>query len=273
MIALMLTVELLSFAPQSARTDDLFRALQQAASRSDVTVRQTAAYRGGADVLMLWGPGAPNRWPAMQQQIAAGGHVLAWDLAYWDRDRKVRVSIDAAHPQRWVMRRDFPAARLESDRVTVQDRWNPAGPVILAGLGRKARIQYGETAVAAWEAEMMAAAAHRGRQVLYRRKQADAPVPGGARLASDGPIDQVLAGASLLITWHSNVAVDAIRLGVPVICRDGAAAAVCPSTFQQDDPAPLAPAVSDRFLRNLAWFQWAPTEAKACWAWVREVLA
>lgn len=270
----MLTVELLTFAPQSVRTEHLYRELQKATSRTHVTMRQTTAYRGGSDVLMLWGPGAPNRWPAMQAQIAAGGHVLAWDLAYWDRDRKLRVSIDAAHPQRWVMQKDFPAGRLEADRIPVANRWNPTGPVVVAGLGRKARVQYGEATVAQWEAEMIAAAQRRwNRPVQYRRKQQDAPVPAGGVLASDGPIEQVLAGASLVVTWHSNVAVDAIRLGIPVICKDGAAAAVCPSSFGVEDPAPLAPAIRDRFLRNLAWFQWAPDEASACWRWVREVLA
>ena len=43
-------------------------------------------------------------------------------------------------------------------------------------------------------------------------------------------IDQALTGCSLVVTWHSNVAVDAIRMGIPVVCRDGAAAAVCPSS-------------------------------------------
>jgi hypothetical protein len=60
-------------------------------------------------------------------------------------------------------------------------------------------------------------------------------------LTTDQPIEHVLAGASLVVTWHSNVAVDAIRLGIPVICREGAAAAVCPSELGADDPRPLDP--------------------------------
>ena len=51
------------------------------------------------------------------------------------------------------------------------------------------------------------------------------------------------------------------------------AAAVCPSTWTDEDPQPLPVAVRDRFLANLAWFQWAPNEAAACWAWLRELLS
>jgi hypothetical protein len=87
------------------------------------------------------------------------------------------------------------------------------------------------------------------------------------------PIDQALAGASLVVTWHSNVAVDAIRLGLPVICRDGAAAAVCPSDFRTTDPQPLPASVRDRFLANLAWFQWSNSEAAAFWPWAQEMLS
>lgn len=266
----MRSVEILSFNPQSTRGTTTLQALRAAIPHAT----PTTTYQGKSDLLILWGPGDPARWPAMDTQVAKGGHVLATDLAYWDRFRKFRISIDAPHPQRWVLRKDWPASRLTADGIVPQSRWNPTGPIIMAGIGRKARAQYGH-AVEQWEQQMMATAAQRWpqRSILYRRKQADAPVPAGARLASDHPIEQVLDGASLVITWHSNVAVDAIRMGIPVICKDGAAAAVCASTFSVDDPIPLAPAIRARFLANLAWFQWAPQEATACWTWVQELLA
>jgi hypothetical protein len=273
-IAFMLTIELLSFATLSQRALAVYRALQATVPAS-VRLRTTTRYQGGADVLAVWGPGGPDRFAPMAAQLAAGGHVLALDLPYWQRETKFRVSIDAAHPQRWVMRRDWPASRLAADKVPVANRWNPKGPVIVAGIGRKARVQYGH-AVEDWEADVLTAAARRwpDRAVLYRQKQPDAPVPHGARLVSTArPIEEVLAGASLVMTWHSNVAVDAIRLGIPVICQDGAAAAVCARGFEVDDPQPLPESIRDRFLQNLAWFQWAPTEAAAWWRWMPEVLS
>lgn len=261
------TVESLRLQPSSHRSDLALSALTQAAtSRPELSVRSSDRYQGGADWLLLWGPGNPTRFDIMARQIAAGGHVIALDLAYWDRDRKIRVSIDAPHPQAWVMRRDWPATRFTADRVPVADLWKPDGPVVIAGLGDKARVQYGADVVDRWEAAMARACAARwpSRKVLYRTKRGNVQ-----------PIETVLRGASLVITWHSNVAVDAIRLGIPVICRDGAAAAVCPSTWPDDGmPQPLDLHTRMQFLHNLAWFQWDPkTEAQECWAFLRELLA
>jgi len=271
-VALATTVELLRFTPQSHRTDALLTTLARSAAPAGVTLVSTQAYHGGADWLVLWGPGAPDRVAPMRQQLEAGGRVLCFDLAYWDRDRKVRVSIDAPHPQAWVMRKDWPASRLTADRIALGNVWRPDGPVVMAGIGDKARVQYG-SAVSAWETEMIAACRARGRVVHYRPKRV-ASVPWDTVPATSGPIERALHHASLVITWHSNVAIDAIRLGIPVICRDGAAAAVCASAFPAvGDPQPLPPDVRDRFLANVAWFQWAPRESLALWAWLRELLA
>lgn len=264
MAALVLTVELLQLQPQSHRATVALEALRRAAPAAHVQVTPTTSYRGGSDLLLLWGPGAPNRFEPMRQHVAGGGHVIALDLSYWQRDHKVRVSIDTAHPQAWVMRREWPSSRVRSDRIVVENRWNPDGPVILANIGEKALVQYG-AAVATWEARLTQACRARGCVVVDRPKR-----------GSIVPIDRALKGASLLVTWHSNAAVDAIRLGIPVICQDGAAAAVCPSELPAfDQPQPLAQALRDRFLANLSWFQWGttPAEALGCWRWLRELLA
>ena len=119
---------------------------------------------------------------------------------------------------------------------------------------------------------MIARAQADGRRVLYRPKKADGRVPSGVPVSAGGHIDMALRGASAVVTWHSNVAVDAIRMGIPAICRDGAAASVCGSEWRPD-LAPLDEATRRQFLANLAWFQWLPNEAKACWRWLLEVLA
>ncbi len=250
----------------------MFSALRTMAALSGMAVVETSAYRGTSQWLMLWGPGAPDRVGPMRRHLESGGHVIAWDGAYWQRNKKLRVSIDAAHPQSWVMRRDWPADRFEADGVRVTNAWDPRGPVVIAGLGRKALTQYGESAVLAWEGAMARECRARGWDVRYRRKRIGMPTLPGIPLASDQPIEQALDGASLVITWHSNVAVDAIRMGLPVVCRDGAAAAVCPSEIPSEIE-PLAESMRDRFLANLAWFQWAPSEAAQCWAFLAELLS
>lgn len=270
-----IAVEMVTFAPESRRATDLFAALRAGARGVGVEVTATTTYRGVSPWMLVWGPGHPARAAVIAQHVAAGGHALCWDLAYWHRDTKARVSIDAAHPSAWVMRTAMPASRFAADRVPVASTWNPKGAVIVAGLGDKARVQYGAHVVDAWERSMIAQCRARwpNRPVVYRKKKTMSPVPAEVDLAPMTPIDQALSGTSLVVTWHSNVAVDAIRMGIPVICRDGAAAAVCPSALGDIDPQPLSLPVRDQFLANLAWFQWAPSEAPAFWNWAQERLS
>jgi hypothetical protein len=269
-------VELVHFTPENPRAKRLFDALRMAAPDAGFEVIDRSDYAGAVQLLMLWGPGNPHREQALRRHVAAGGHVLAWDLAYWDRDHKARVSIDGAHPQHWILKRDWPASRLHADGIQVTDEWNPNGPIIIAGLGQKARVQYGPTRVDEWEADMMRACrAKWSLPIVYRQKKPDVPTPAWATLKIGGPIEAALRGASLVITWHSNVAVDAIRMGIPVICRDGAAAAVCDSDrvlLEGGRPAPLSNDVRRQFLSNLAWFQWAPSEAAEFWRFAKELL-
>lgn len=259
-MALLLTAEILSFSPQTVRATTALRAVSEGARAAGLRAVETREYRGGSDVLVLWGPGHPARFEPMRHQIASGGRVLALDLAYWNRFEKFRVSIDGAHCPTWVARYDFPRDRFKSDPVAVADCWDLNGPVIIAGLGEKARVQYGADRIDAWEAVMMDAVRQAGRTVIYRAKK-------GAR----STIEEALVGASALITWHSNAAVDAIRLGVPAFCVDGAAAAVCRDTYNAFAP-PLAAKTRDQFLSNLAYFQWRNDETAEMWGWLREVL-
>ncbi len=268
-----MTAEILRVSQCSPRSDAFLKALTQAAGAAQVDVSCTTQYRGRSDVLVLWGPGHPTRFEPMAQQRAAGRHVMACDLAYWSRGTKVRISIDAAHPQAWVMRRNWPASRWESDSMPVVDGWNPTGSVMVAGIGEKALTQYGPGVVDAWERQIIRECEERGWRVEYRAKKNGA-IPAGVARARSGAIDEALLGHSLVCTWHSNVAVDAIRMGIPVVCRDGAAAAVCPSAVPEH-PVPLDPAIRMQFLHNLAWFQYDchPKDARACWTFVRELLA
>lgn len=260
------TVEVRRFATESQRARYILTALTARLPSS-----LTPGRPGESDLLLLWGPGAPDRFEPMRQQINAGGHVVALDLAYWQRDQKFRVSFDSAHPQAIVMRRALADSRLAADGVRGEDRWSPTGPVVVAGIGSKAGVQYGADRVRAWELAIIAEARRRGRPVIYRPKRPDGWRPDGVAVSTVARIDDALAGASLVATWHSNVAVDAIRLGIPAICQDGAAAAVCPSAWP-DEPQPLPEPLRRQFLANLAWFQWAPSEASAFWGLVVDMV-
>jgi hypothetical protein len=268
------TVELVHFQPENSRGTDMFRALIASAPQAGIDVIETTQYQGTSPWLLVWGPGAPARRDTIRAHVANGGRAIALDLAYWQRSEKVRVSFDAPHPQVFVMKKALPAERFIDDGITLTNEWNPDGAIVIAGLGDKARVQYGAGTVDEWERDMMRVCAARWpKRIIYRPKKVGSPIPAWAtHVSREGRIEDALRGAALVITWHSNVAVDAIRMGIPAVCRDGAAAAVCRSTVD-GQPLPLASDVRDRFLANLAWFQWKPSEAAACWRFIQESLS
>lgn len=272
-VATKTAVELVHFEPANPRGTQMFRALIAAARSAGIEIIETTQPSAAAPWLLLWGPGHPTRRDAIREHVAKGGRAIALDLAYWHRDRKIRVTFDAPHPQAYVMHKALSADRFVDDGIVLTNEWNPDGPIVIAGLGPKALVQYGAEQIAEWEADMMRACVARwSKPVIYRPKKAENVAPAWAtRISRSGDIESVLRGASLVITWHSNVAVDAIRMGIPVVCRDGAAAAVCRSTVD-DRPLPLAIDVRDRFLANLAHFQYAPSEASQLWRFAQETL-
>lgn len=273
-VATKTAVELVHFQPENPRGTEMFRALIAAASKSGIDVIETTQPSQSAPWLMVWGPGNPIRRDAIAAHVASGGRAICFDLAYWRRESKIRMSFDAPHPQAFVMRQALPVTRVVNDQVSVTHEWNPDGPIVIAGIGPKALVQYGAGTVTEWEADMMRICTARwAKPIIYRPKKDENVVPAWAtRVARGGAIESVLSGASLVITWHSNVAVDAIRMGIPVVCRDGAAAAVC-SPVISERPQPLPTELRDRFLANLAWFQWAPSEARECWRFITETLS
>lgn len=236
-------------------------------------------YTAAGEWLLMWGAGAPERYRLFKQHVKAGGHAIAFDMGYWRSGRGYdvygmnRVTIDAMHPQAYVMRRDWPADRLAQTPVAVDNRFDPDGHIVLAGLGPKTCDQYG-IRLGEWEQAKLAEikAAFPRRRIVFR------PKPGnpyyGLPVAMDNttPIDELLRGAALVVCRHSNVAVDAIRMGVPAVCEDGIAAAVCPRELALHQP--IAPALRDRFLTNLAWFQWTIAEAwqGPLWPFLKELL-
>lgn len=221
----------------------------------------TEQYEGRAAMLMSYGLGHRVRRQWTSAHVENGGKLVGWDMGYWDRDHTMRVTVGGDHPKALP---DMPATR---SVPTLREDCDPSGPIILVGMGRKSREQFGLWGQQ-WELRTLAAirAAYPGRRVLYRPKKPE-QMP-GVEIA-EGEIADVLRGASLVVCRHSNVAVDACVAGVPVVCEDGAARAL----YGSDLAAPVIPSVAQRqrFLENLAWWQWLPTEAREAWRFLLTV--
>lgn len=233
-----------------------------------------------ASVLMLYGMGAPDRFRTALDHVAAGGLLVAWDIGYWGRkgdlpERKLRVSINGLHPSAFVMRGAVPdARRWQSARTEVSpDAGDASGPVVLVGNGPKSNAAGAAGWAAAKSREIRDVMPN--ATVVYRPKPRR-PFEQGVdcdHVDAISPIDAVLRRASLVVCRHSNVAVDACRLGVPVVCEDGAAAAIYPRRLEDRANQPTHETRVE-FLRRLAWWQWSTNEAMRgeVWPWLLGVL-
>jgi hypothetical protein len=213
---------------------------------------------------MSYGLGHPERMRWTEAHVAGGGRLIGWDMGYWSRDVAMRVTVDAGHPRALPL---MPGDRWEAAGIALREDFDPNGPVVLVGMGRKSRAQFGLVGQE-WEARALdrIRGAYPGRPVIYRPKK---PESLAGCPSAEGVIEDVLRGASLVVCRHSNVAVDACIAGVPVVCEDGAAVAL----YGSDLSAPVNPDREQRrrFLQNLAWWQWQPNEAEGAWRFLLSV--
>jgi hypothetical protein len=254
-------VELICDGPASARGKRFFTALRNTAPN---WVRASAVYTGRREVIAVYGAGNPARAGYVAQHRAAGGRVVYWDLAYWDRVDSLRMSVDEPHPTavHLALVGDAPARR----KFVLREDAQPAGHVLLAGLGRKSVEALGLQPLQ-WERTALQLARERwpGARIVWRPKGTPVPLD-GLPMLSGTSIEQALIGARALVCRHSNVAVDACAAGVPVWC-DGGAAAV----LYDRNPEPTRAQRAD-FLRKLSWFEWHKQDAPQAWSWMHYLL-
>lgn len=250
--------------PNTARRGEkMLRAMIAAAPRCGVECVLTSVWRKAAPVLMTYGLGHLQRRPWQEAHKREGGRLIGWDLGYWDRDIpihfRMRLTLDDDHPHRLV--REESPERFQQSGIELREDSDPAGPVVLVGLGRKQRAMM-RLDPQAWERKKLAELKCRfpDREVIYRPKRNEY-VHGFRTLT--GPIETAIRGASLVVCHHSNVAVDACIAGVPVECEDGIAFAL-----YRDNPSPSREERL-RFLQGVAWWQWTTAESVQAWQFIK----
>lgn len=256
----MLKVEILLASDLILRAEKMLNAMIAAAPIAGVDVIVSKSWQNASPVLMSYGLGHPVRRGWTEAHKRNGGTLIGWDLGYWLRDVKhafsMRCTINDDHPHRWIRPED--PSRWDRAGIDLREDYDPAGPIVLVGMGRKQCVLMG-IGWQDWERKKLQELKDRfpDRRIIYRPKRETDRLDGAPSIL--GPIEDVLRGASLVVCHHSNVAVDACIAGVPVECSDGAAFAlyaqgINPTREQRLD-----------FLRSLAWWQWTPLEAVAAW--------
>jgi hypothetical protein len=242
----------------------MLQAMHAACAASGFKVVETERYRQAGRWLVLFGVGAAVHAAARDRHVAAGGRAVLFDLGYFGRQKitgYLKLSLDHDHPQAWLDRSPPDTSRWDAHGIRLREDADPTGPIILVGLGRKARAYLkAET----WESKMLGNLRKRfpDRKIIHRPKGKDFPTL-DCPVDDTSTIEQLLKGASLAVCRHSNVAVDAAVAGVPYEAVDGAAMWLAQREYS----------VANRleFLQRLCWWQWRAVEAPRAWSFVREV--
>ncbi len=230
----------------------------------------------GYDVAAFWG------YVTTCQQIVAscrekGIPFIYFDLAYWDRENQYKVSVNDRHPTAYVMNKAMPTDRWDKLGLKISP-WRTNGKTILvAGMSSKAAWSWGFKDEE-WEKEIIGTlSASSKRRIIYRPKPSwpgSKPIP-GSDYDRDTPISKLLADAHVVVTHHSNVGVDGLVAGIPVITRRGAAIHLAlPETDLAQLESPIRPEGREQFVANLAYCQWSMKEIGngVCWRHIRTLL-
>lgn len=245
---------------------DLLRALADAATAHGDRVTVRSVYQGRSPWLVLYGVGAPDQAQTRKRHVAEGGRAILWDAGYFNRGKKhgfMRMSVDTDHPQGWLDKTPDEPSRWQAQGIALREDGDPAGPILLIGLGKKSRSYLRADN---WEARKLAELRKRfpKREVIYRPKPKHPSPALDCRTDQETPIEQLLKGASLVVCRHSNVACDGVVAGVPFEAEDGAA------MWLKDKP--FTPENRLAFLHRLAWWQWRRAEAVQAWAFIRGIV-
>lgn len=263
----------------------LIEAVYEGALKADVDARIVKDGKVRADAhVALYGLGGADRIRFLGQP-----KVISFDAGYWERKldvpvRKYRVSIGGFHCPDRIFRGPNPGPeRWASAGLEITSRYDPNGPILLVGNGPKSNRIGAER----WCADMSRKLREwfPGRTIWYRpkpKRRHDVDVDYDA-LAEKINIDSVLAQCSLVVCKHSNVAVDAARVGVPCLAEDGAGHSIyhapdcMVNASWNGNGLPHMPDAIERaeFLHRLAWWQWSITEIREgkFWPWMLQELA
>ncbi len=235
----------------------------------DSLIIDPADYKRADDIVVVWSGNYPI---VMHEQFTAGGHTIIMEVGYFgDRLNALSFSVNGLHGRGKFVPglKDMPF-----------DRWNATGleiaawqdcdgkAIMIAGQTPGDAQMAGENPIA-WAANAAAklrAAGH--TNLLYR------PHPNYRKFAASIPAETVegdllgtLRMASCVVTYSSNIAVDALLYGVPVIAvSDGSMAREITGSGIL---AAIDPPLYDRtqWAHDLAYCQWSLEETAAGDAW------
>jgi hypothetical protein len=263
------------------RAGNIAQALAEGFRRHGIEAAVHTRWRGApaGDMAIAYG------WkhePVFNAYKAAGRRFAYFDMGYFNRrpgrdkggsrEGHHRLAVDGWDTAE-TMVRGCPSDRWDDLEIEVlPDRAGIAvGAVLIAGMSDKAAGTHGFKP-GQWEADTLARVRAAGASNIIMRAKP-------ANLDSVEPIASVLARTSLVITHHSNVAVDGLVSGVPCYARKGVGKLVSRPDFISPEGdltwLPSPPLAERRaLLADVAYAQWTPDEMRsgAAWDHIRRII-
>lgn len=232
-----------------------------------------------ADVMIMYGLPPQNR-PIWEAHRAAGKTCVLIDMGYFGRleggrySGYHRFSVNAWHPERYIMKWTVDGKRWQKFRRTIRfnERWGSRSGkhILIAGMQGKTYELWGMEPEA-WEQNMVRRLQKiTDMPILYRPKPSWKGSKGiyGARLYSgEKSLDDILGAARFVVSHHSNMGIEAVAFGVPFYQEAGAATPL--STNLNDIENPPERTVEQRLdlLHRVAYAQYNVAEMQSGHAW------
>lgn len=199
----------------------------------------------------------------------AGRKLVFVDMGYFQRrindryDGYHKVAVGDRHPTEYFQNVKHGRNRRQLG-ISLKPRKKTGEAVLLAGMGDKAAAAIG-LMPGQWELAMIdQIRAVTSRPIIYRPKPSWAggtPLPGAGFSPRSESLDEALAKAAVVVTHHSNVGVDAIVEGIPVLTVEGVALPLGLRSLDEiENPGFPDDHAREQWLNDVHYCQWSVDE-------------
>ncbi len=226
------------------------------------------------DIAIFYGL-AGNLRRVFHEYRAEGRKAVYIDLGYWGRRNKNRydgyhkLSLNGRHPTDYFQAVPHPADRFEHFGIDIAP-WRQSGRhIIVAGMSAKGATCEGFVPQQ-WEGQTITALRRlTDRPIVYRPKPSwigAKPIAGSTFQPGIALVD-ALDNAWAVVCHHSNIAIDAILAGVPVVCTQGVATKIASGDLSCIESLPM-PDNRAQWAADIAYAQWSMDEMESGAAWL-----
>lgn len=224
-----------------------------------------------ADVAVFYGLSKP-----MLNDYSRPPHRAVFiDLGYWAREGQEgshKITVNSRHPTAYFQRKAHEPSRFSRLGLRIAP-WRGSGrSIMVVGMSGKAANAQGFQPEE-WERQTVAALRTiTKRPIVYRPKpnwKGSTQIEGAEHQQGDQQgtdVAQKLRDVFCVVTHHSNVAVDALLMGVPVLSIEGIASVLSTKSLEKVD-TPLRPEGREQWAYDAAYTQWTVSEMRTGSPW------